>query len=79
MTERELIALGFRRKNVFTKENVETAWHYYEYHFNTFNVSLVTKAYDETEDYEWPIEIYEPKKLKPTKSLIDAIKGSIEL
>ena len=79
MTERELIALGFRRKNVLSKENGTIIWHYYEYHFNTFNVSLITKAYDESDDYEWSIEIYEGRKLEPTKSLIDAIKGSVEL
>lgn len=80
MKEKELVDLGFRRRNVSAEESgYDNDWYYYEYDFNTSNISLITQANEEVKGDEWTIEIFEPKRIQTTKSLVNAIKRNIKI
>lgn len=80
MKEKELVDLGFRRRNVSAEESgYDNDWYYYEYDFNISNVCLITQANEEVKGDEWTIEIFEPKRIQTTKSLVNAIKRNIKI
>ena len=70
MKEKELIALGFDRKDVTAEESgEENDWYYYEMYFgNGRHLSLITSSSDEVENDEWDVEIFDENTIRFTDS-----------
>ena len=79
MKEKELIALGFNRRDVTAEESgEENDWHYYEINFGDGHLGLISSSNDEVENGEWSVEIFETTpaiKFKDAKKLSNLILG----
>ena len=80
MTEKELIALGFnRRDETAEKSGYENDWYYYDMDFGRGrHLALISSSSDEVEDDEWDVEILGDNTIRFTDSsevmaLIDLI------
>ena len=69
MKEKELIALGFNRKDVTAEESgYETDWYYYEMGFGDGRLGLISPSNDEVENNEWYVEIFDENTIRFTDS-----------
>ena len=80
MKEKELIALGFNRKDVTAEESgEENDWYYYELDFANSHLCLISPSNDKVENDEWYVEMFDDNTIRFTDSsdvmeLIDLIK-----
>ena len=79
MKEKELIALGFNRKDVTVEESgEENDWYYYKMEFGNGHLGLISPSNDEVENDEWYVEVFDENTIRFTNSsdvmaLIDLI------
>ena len=79
MKEKELIALGFNRKDVTVEESgEENDWYYYEMEFGNGHLGLISPSNDEVENDEWYVEVFDENTIRFSNSsdvmaLIDLI------
>jgi len=80
MKEKELIALGFTRKDVPAGESgYEADWYYYEMDFGKGHLGLISPSNDEVENDKWFVGVFGDNTIRFTDSsdvmaLIDLIK-----
>ena len=83
MKEKELIALGFDRKDVTAEESgYDTDWYYYEMDFGNGHLGLISPSNDEIENKEWYVEMFDDRTIRFNKSsdvmaFIDLINRNI--
>ena len=83
MKEKELIALGFNRKDVTAEESgEENDWYYYEINFGDGHLGLMSSSNDEVENDEWYVELFNENTIRFTNSsevmaFIDLINRNI--
>jgi len=69
MKEKELIALGFNRKDVTAEESgYEGDWYYYEMDFANGHLGLISPSNNEVEKDEWCVEIFDDNTIRFTDS-----------
>ena len=69
MKEKELIALGFDRRDVTEEESgYEDDWYYYEMDFGDGHLGLISPSNDEVENDEWYVETFNDNTIRFTKS-----------
>ena len=69
MKEKELIALGFNRKDVTAEESgEENDWYYYEINFGDGHLGLMSSSNDEVENDEWYVELFNENTIRFTDS-----------
>ena len=69
MKEKELIALGFNRRDVTEEESgYEDDWYYYEMDFGDGHLGLISPSNDEVENDEWYVETFNDNTIRFTKS-----------
>ena len=81
MKEKELIALGFNRKDVTAEESgEENDWYYYEINFGNGHLGLITSSNDEVENDEWDVEIFGDNTIRFTdRSISSDVMAFIDL
>ena len=83
MKEKELIALGFNRKDVTAEESgYDADWYYYEMEFGNGHLGLISPSNDEVEDDKWYVEVFDENTIRFTNStdvmaFIDLINRNI--
>ena len=69
MKEKELIALGFNRRDVTAEESgEENDWYYYEIKFGDGHLGLISSSNDEVENDEWYVELFDENTIRFTDS-----------
>ena len=69
MKEKELIALGFSRKDVTAEESgYDADWYYYELDFGNGHLGLISPSNDEIENEEWYVEVFDDNTIRFTNS-----------
>ena len=69
MKEKELIILGFNRRDVTAEESgYDADWYYYEKVFGNCNLGLISPSNDEVENDEWYVETFNDNTIRFTKS-----------
>ena len=69
MKEKELIALGFDRKDVTAEESgYDADWYYYEMDFGNGHLGLISPSNDEVENDEWYVEMFDDRTIRFNKS-----------
>jgi hypothetical protein len=67
MEEKDLVDLGFERKDITAEESGNPEdWYYYTYDFGNGCISLITPSNDEVKDGEWSAEIFEDETIRFT-------------
>ena len=81
MKEKELIALGFNRRDVTAEESgEENDWYYYEINFGNGHLGLITSSNDEVENDEWDVEIFGDNTIRFTdRSISSDVMAFIDL
>lgn len=69
MKEKELIALGFDRRDVTAEDSgYDTDWYYYEMEFGNGHLGLISLSNDEVENDEWCVEVFDENTIRFTDS-----------
>ena len=73
MKEKELIALGFNRKDVTAEESswfitYDADWYYYEMDFGDGHLGLMSSSNEEVENDEWYVELFDDNTIRFTDS-----------
>ena len=69
MKEKELLALGFNRRDVTEEESgYEDDWYYYEMDFANGHLGLISLSNDEVENDEWYVELFDDNTIRFTNS-----------